>query len=174
MIDDKLKTLKIIAGSLMFSGLIYSGCLFIISGEPREVSVGISLSMFAAAMGSMAGAIVIRHVLMGSFALLPRQHRETTSPLSPDETREAVQNAVGRYMTGTIVSMALAESVILFGFVLAYLTAEPLRIVPFLLAGELLMLVVFPRRSILETLLSPAAQAGLTALELEGGRLDAR
>lgn len=174
MLDAKIRTLTIITLAMMTSGFLYTGVLFFIATEPQEVEVTVNLVMIAAAFAVMGAVLPVRRVLMGGFALLPESKPSTTDPLPPDETRKALLAATARYTTGTIVSMAMSESVILFGFVMAFLAQEPFRIVPFLLAGELLMVAMFPRRSILETLLSPAARAGLSAKGFEDAPLGFR
>ncbi len=165
VIAQKLRTLRIIAGAMMLSGVLYAGVLFVVAGEPAEVDVAINLGLIAATVAVTVALLPVRRVVMGGLALLPPPQGGLADPQPEPEASAAILAAAMRYTSGTIVSLALSESVILFGFVQAWLSQQPLRILPFLLAGELMMVVMFPRRAGLESLLSPATRAALRRQE---------
>lgn len=154
MIDSNLRTLRIISAAMMAAGLIYAGVVFFVVTEPVEVDMTLNLFTLVAALGSAVAILPLRRSLIGSLALMPDAGHAPAEPPSEEATRRVL----ARYRTGTIVSFALAESVILFGFVQAFLNQEGWRILPFLLAGELLMVMLLPRRSVVDALLADACE----------------
>ena len=121
MLEAKLRSLKIIALAMMVSGLLYSGVLLVVAvGEtPPPPSEAMNLGLIAAAFAVLVAILPVRRALLGRLALIPERSRSTDATLPPDALSDEVARVVGRYTTGTIVSLAMAESVILFGFVAA-------------------------------------------------------
>lgn len=65
--------------------------------------------------------------------------------LTPLETK--VVGLSGMYFTTMLISLAMNESVALFGMLLAILERRPEPIIPFAVAGIILNLIIFPRFS---------------------------
>ena len=169
MLNQKLRTAQIITAAMMMAGLMYTVVLFVAEGpSPGDDLSALNLGLLASAFGVMVAILPIRRMQMGTLALMPQRLRETDTRLPSQQLSQEIGAALGRYTNGTLISMAMAESIILFGFVQAWLNQEPLRVLPFLLAGELIMVLLFPRRSIFETLLSAEARSSLSASEREG------
>ena len=152
MVDKQMRTLMIITLAMMFSGCVYFGALFAFPGEAQGVEPALGMALILASVGSVVGMLFMRRSMLGGLALLPPRRMDTGMRLSPEAFQQALKAALGRYTTATIVSCAFAESIMLYGFVIGYLSQAPLRMVPFLLAGELLMVMVFPRRAVLDGL----------------------
>lgn len=146
-LDDTLRTLMLITGSMMMSSLLFAVALFMIEfpeGEPPELGL-IPLVMPVVALGSAGASFIVP-------ALVYRPPEVTG--LSPEEE---VTKIAGFYQTRTLVTLAMCESVAIFGFVLGFLGQTPWWILPFVLTAIVLMALHFPRKSALIALLSPQA-----------------
>ncbi len=146
--DETLRMLRIIAGALLLSTVIYVGVAFTVApqqqgADPASLTT-LRLGLVAAALSTLAAIPVLRRLLMGKIALMGG-----AAPLHGDQgpSKAALASAAARLQVGTIVGMALAEAVVLYGFVLAFLSGEAGQILPFFVAGFLAMAVQFPRRS---------------------------
>lgn len=74
---------------------------------------------------------------------------------------KAVREAFPKYQTTTIVGLAIAMSIALYGFVLGFLTADLLYYLPFAAYALLLIAVQFPRAAGIGCLLTRAEWKGL-------------
>ena len=122
----------------MSAGFLYVVVLFVLEFE-GEGDASLWLPMYAAAGATAVASIVVPRFLVRG------------------PVEGGLDIAIQRYMTQRIVALALAEAVILFGFVASFVAQEPLGVLPFFVLGELLMVINFPRVSALEALLSPQA-----------------
>lgn len=122
---------RIIWAALFVSALIYIVVLELVTVEASVASEAPSyLFAFAAAM-SAAGSLVAPRVLSN------RQR-----------TNAGEKNAA--YVTALILSLALAESVAIFGLVVGFLGAPASVVVPFFAAAWILMLIQFPTQEKLD------------------------
>lgn len=135
-----LQTLKIVTLAMMMSGLMYVAVLFVVLQGDSGAGTDMWLPMGAAALAAGVGSFVVPRFL----------------PQSGEGDTE-LKRAITGYFTRSIVGLAMAEAVILFGFVASFLAQEPLGIFPFLIAGEVLMLLRFPRESSVEAMLDGQA-----------------
>jgi hypothetical protein len=136
--DVSLKKLTNVSLAMMASGVIY---LFVLFNIPLEGdgSDTLWLPLAAAAAGSAMASFVLPRLLK-----------------YPEDG--GIEKALSAYATHVIIAMALAESVILLGFVGSFLSQEPLGMVPWLVLGEILMIIHFPREASFEATLNPQAQ----------------
>lgn len=153
-IAARIRSLNIVSLALMASGVIYAVVLFILPAEAPQPDTSSPLALplaFVAVSTAVMSFVVPR--------ILARQ------PIPPTESAtQELRAAVARYFSRTILALSLCEAIILLGFVLGFVGKQPTAIVPFLLAGEALMLVHFPRIQRIEGELSPAAQVLLSQL----------
>jgi hypothetical protein len=103
----------------------------------------------------------MRRMLMGSVALAAPDSTNTRDEVSPAELDAALAPALDRYRVGTLVGCALAEAVVLFGFVAAFLSQELLMVAPNWLLGASLMAIQLPRWQGVAHLLAPGERAAL-------------
>lgn len=141
---------RIIALALMMSGLIYLVPLIVfdIPGDPETT--------FIVPLGALALSSAVLSVL------LPRFMKPTS------EASAGLQGAVAAFQTRKFVQLAICESIFLYGFVAAYMAHDLRLYVPFGVVGALMMLIHFPRQSVLEVSLSDQALIELSSL-VQGG-----
>ena len=136
-----IRNLRIVALALMASGVIYVAALFMALQDASGDGGDLWLPMAAAAAGAAVGSFVVPRAL-------PRTGQGET----------ALKRAASGFFTRTILALAMSEAVIIFGFAASFVAQEPLGIVPFFVAGELLMLIHFPRIARFEAELDGQAQ----------------
>ena len=155
----RLRTLRIICAAMMASGLIYAAILpVVVEGASGEDMGLLRLALSVAALGSMVAILPVRAVMMGGIGLWRSDQAPSGQGLPDAAAQQVLQETIERYFRGTFISFALAESVILFGFALAMLSGVSGSIFPFLLAGELVMVLLFPRVAAIEGLLPAGAR----------------
>lgn len=160
-----LMTGRILTFAFLMSILVYGVVAFFAAPDmtPAE-NTGLMQGALAMAAAMSALAIpVMRKVTMGHHALTPVDDTAPTGDpsMTKDEARAQQRAAMARYQVGTIVGLALAESVAIYGLVLAFMSADGQPAVPFLVAGAVLILAQFPREACAMQLLSSEARAAL-------------
>lgn len=142
----KLHPIYIIAAALHVSILIYVGIAYFLANangwtmdwrvDPDKAVILYALA--AAAFMSAALALMAPRIFFKD----PQAAQET--PLFFDFSQ-----VTPRIQTATILRMALAESVAIYGLVLAFLNQSFLVIVPFAVVGVFLQFLVGPFKSVL-------------------------
>lgn len=84
----------------------------------------------------------------GASLLAPRFVRKKPSGSTPGGSSSS--QAVGPYLVALILSLALAESVCIFGLVLGFLGAPATVVMPFFFVTWVLMIIRFPTREKLD------------------------
>jgi hypothetical protein len=74
-----------------------------------------------------------------------------------------IEGAVSAFQANKIIQLGVCESIFLFGFAAAYLAHDPRLGVPFIVIGELLMVIHFPRQAVFEAGLSEQDRIDLAA-----------
>lgn len=138
--------IRIIALALHISTLVYGGVIFILAQSNRWVS---SWSL-------TPGMQILLYILLGSalicggISILWPRLLKAERPTSPGAAIEPTplfydfSQTTPAIQTATIVRMALAEAVAIFGMVLSLITQSPTWIIPFGAAGLLLQILVGP------------------------------
>lgn len=139
-----LMQLKIVAFALVMSVFVYVFVVFFLFQDPDPEQVANTTLLIP--MAGMAGLSVVaimplRRMLLGTLAL-PFLAGEAGAP--PEWNAEVEQAALAKYTTGTIVGLAVAESVAIYGLVASFLAQGPMLVVPFAATAVLLMAAQFP------------------------------
>jgi uncharacterized sodium:solute symporter family permease YidK len=100
---------------------------------PREVSLALIYTMAALAVFMIGAILVVRGIFVK-----PAERALQENP------ENAV--ALNRWRAGYIVSFALSEAVALYGVLLCFVGLRFSQVVPFFVAGFILMLFFGPRR----------------------------
>ncbi len=142
--SPNLMQLRIICFAMLTSAFVYVGVVFFLLAAPDPEQVPNTTLLIP--MAGMAGLSVVvlpmlRKMLLGTLAL-PFLSGEAGA--TPQWTPAVEQAALARYMTGSIVGYAVAESVAIFGLVASFLAQDPLLVVPFAATSALLIGVQFP------------------------------
>lgn len=169
MTKAPLLNLRIIAAALFGSTVIYFVVLMLMADQwaDEAVDVGVMPVVLGLVSVSIMGMIpVMRKVTMGTLAIGTPPPSRSRDRVSKDALDEALRKANARYLVGTIVGSALAESIAIFGFVLAVLTQDPMAYLPGWFVGGALMLIQFPTQGGLLFLLSDEERA--TFAEIRG------
>jgi len=159
-----LMSSRILTLSFLMSLVVYAMVAFLAAPdmEPAEIA-GLGPAMVGVAAMTALAIPFMRKVVMGHHALTPVD--ELALPggprVPPEQAAQQWRAAQARYQVGTIVGLALAEAVAIYGLVVALLSAEGARSVPYLVAGAVLILAQFPREACAKQLLSPGARAAL-------------
>jgi formate-dependent nitrite reductase membrane component NrfD len=132
--DSAIRVLRIVHGALLGAAFLY---VFMAEklNEGREPK---STSVIYMAIAVMAVAVVVI-----SFVFRIRMVGSSEEKLRLDATDAT---ALARWRAGNVVTLALAESVVLYGLVLRFVGATTAQAVPFYLAGIAMLLLFTPRR----------------------------
>ncbi len=157
-----LRTPRIVWAAILGSTVMYFGVLVLLSGQWQGEAPPVDpvLPLVLGGMSVVVAALVpvMRRAVMGTVALVAPPPGGMHAEVAEDALEDEISEALRRYQTGTIVGMALSEAVVLFGFVLAFLTQDPLAYVPGWLVGLVLMGIQVPRSGGLDALLPPAVR----------------
>ena len=175
-----LGTLRVIFGGLLASQFTFLVVAFVAVPLPEGASITAGLleateNIMAAALGLSALSVsifipFIRKLTMGKMCLPFIQ--ENTNERLPDDFDSTAQAAIkdalaelkraqSRYQQGTIVGVAMAESICITGLVLAFTLQHPLLILPFFAWSLVCFGLQWPHENGVATLLSPQARAAL-------------
>jgi hypothetical protein len=170
MKPDPLLTARILWFAILSATILF---LFI-PMPPSDPVAGASLllPLTIAAAGCAVGSIVApAHLLRNGLTRLKLQTVEIEDRerafgsivpkrrafRDPDVAESAAYRV---YQTATIIGLALAEAVALDGFVLKFLAAGMKNALPFFIVSWALILVLFPRRSVISRALERAYGIG--------------
>jgi hypothetical protein len=128
------------------------------AGDPQPM---VPPMLVVVALMQLPVLIFMRLKTMGSVALFEPDDLRTTDIAKGSDLDSAVMHAQARYRTGTIVSLAFAESIVIFGFVSSFLTGQLLWFVGHWLVQFMLLLLIRPRAGGLLATLEPAERQGL-------------
>ncbi len=131
--ESSLRLLRTVQVALLVSVGLYAFIADRLGPAPKVVSAAFIYSI-AAVAASMVGAILLVRRIM----LKPAE-----STLTRDPENAA---ALKRWRAGYIVTFALSETVVLYGVVLRFAGLGLRQVVPFFVAGFILMLFFGPRR----------------------------
>lgn len=129
--------LWLIWGAMLFSIVIYSVVLTMVTGNPDAIApdpdIAVQLSYILAGLGFglVAMTFIARQVML---------HK----PLA-DGKFDSLTKLRGAYLTVSIISWALAEAIALFGFVLSFLSHNLDYYMAFAPAGILMLLLTRPQ-----------------------------
>ncbi len=160
-----VRVLYTLYGALAVSLAIYVIIAFVVVGRavrerPWERPVA-NPALFWVFVGLAIATTVVIPVIRRR--ILPRAARRaegvTRAPRVP-----AVR-ALGKYMSGQIVSWALCEAIGVYGLVLAFVTYEPLYTLGFVAAAAANLVVYAPRRAHVQAILYAVATGGGAGLE---------
>lgn len=144
-LDRAWQTARILWGALTVSQVTFIGVLFAVRQPPRlppQPVMLYAISAVAAIVAVVSFVLPARTVQAG---LAARGLKGLARPRENETLTEEQQRKIfGLYQTALILSLALSESISLFGFVLGFLGFEPVAFGPFFAVGLLLSLSRFP------------------------------
>ncbi len=158
---QRLLQARLVVGALAVSVVVYGVVLLVVPSTGQGVEAVIVRGVTAAAAASALAVFALRKALMGSTALRAPPLGSVANRLGMDELEKELVAATARYHSGTVVGCAIAESVAIFGFALAFLSGEPARYLPFGAVSLALILLQWPRAAGRDCLLTPEARATL-------------
>lgn len=168
-IRARLRVLTIVCAALMASVIIYGAIPFLVTpADPDQEPQAVLLPVLGfVSLMMLPITLVARKVLLGAIALLGPDELAVSraDPMDREMAADQLTGKLARYFNGTIVSMALAESIAIYGLVLAFVGFPPVTAIPFCLLALAAQAIFFPRASALLGLLDPAALAALRAAE---------
>ena len=143
---QSMTTLRVLWFAMIMSQVIFVFIVFFVASthegdppKPEEFqAMAIALSAFAFTTVPMA--LLARSFMMG---------RATASP----------DRVPGLYQTCSIIGWALAESITINGFVLAFISMQPKMIIPFFIAGMGCTIVTMPRPQRLKAYVEAALES---------------
>jgi F0F1-type ATP synthase membrane subunit c/vacuolar-type H+-ATPase subunit K len=131
--ESSLKLLRTVQVAMLISIGLYA---FIAQGygpPPREVSLTFIYTMAALAISMIGAILVVRGIVV----------KPAEKALQENPENAVVLN---RWRTGCIVTFALSEAVVLYGVLSRFAGLRFSQVVPFFVAGFVLMLFFGPRR----------------------------
>ena len=131
--ESSLKLLRTVQVAMLISIGLYAFIAQSYGPAPREVSLAFVYTMAALAIFMIAAILVVRRIFVKPAERALNENPENAVPLN-------------RWRGGYIVTFALSEIVALYGVVLRFVGVRFSQVVPFFLAGFILMLFFGPRR----------------------------
>ena len=138
-----LKATRLTAFALMASVGFYVAFVFVVDQPRKEVSDGVRLGVLLAAAGLASGLPWLRQQLF--LRIQSGLADGSNQQEAPPSRSETLAEADSKYHTLTMVTFVLAEVLVLFGVVMAFLSGIPWALLPFALGGSMFMIVFFPR-----------------------------
>ena len=166
-LQQKMMSLRLLG--LMFSTtpIVFVGVSFAVAPlqpTPEAGSLDMMLPVFSVVgLMTLLAIPIVRRVMRGSATLGPSSITHGLDPLDADETSKELGLALGIVFKCTIIGFAMSESVVIYGFMVAFLFADPLYSLPFAAVGWLAMMLQWPRASMVERLMSDRARTTLMA-----------
>jgi hypothetical protein len=166
-LQQKMMSLRLLG--LMFSTtpIVFVGVSFAVAPlqpAPEAGSMDMMLPVFSLlALMTLVAIPIVRRVGRAGATLGEAGVPHGLTPLGSDETAKELNVALETTFRCTILGFALAESVVIYGFMVAFLFAEPLYSLPFGAVGWLAMALQWPRASMVERLMSDRARTTLMA-----------
>lgn len=132
-LNDNLRTMRILYCTFVLSVFLYEFSAEQIGPEPNKANPIFVIGLAVVSLAIVIIALGLRRKYVGS--------AEETLRLSPDNP-----TALGRWRVGQILSLALAESVAVYGLALR-LIGTPLKVAaPFYVGAIVLMALWWPQR----------------------------
>ena len=138
---SSLQTLRLIAAGILMGMLVLSVLPWVIELPEGSSNSVMQLAITAAAGTMIPAALFLRHSLMGTLAL------GSSDVMSMDQEAEPTPEDYKRYQNASIVGLAMSEAIVIFGFVLAFISGDPGQTLVFVVLGWGLALLQFPKAS---------------------------
>ncbi len=132
-LEQSYRLVRMVHAFLLVSVVLYLGVTISMARSPKHLPPA-----FPIAIGAVAASVTIAAFVIRSRTLGPSEEILRTNPT--DAT------ALAKWRVGHIISLALAESIVLNGFVLKFLGAPWSIAGIFFAAGAALMLIFTPQR----------------------------
>ena len=163
--SPNLMTLRIISFALLMSTVIYVGVCFVavplqVPSEPGSLTT-IRLGLTIAGGVTLLSIPMMRKIGRKGRAVGPAALLHGVEPAPPDEAKAERHKAMSALMVSTIMGMAMAEAVVIYGLVLAFVSADPYLVLPFFAVGFVAMALQWPRESMVDRLMSDGARTAL-------------
>jgi F0F1-type ATP synthase membrane subunit c/vacuolar-type H+-ATPase subunit K len=169
MVELQQKMMRLRLLGLMFSTtpIVFVGVSFAVAPlqpAPEAGSLDMMLPVFSVvALMTLVAIPIVRRMLRGSATLGPAGITHGLTPLEAAETSKEMELALEVVSKCTMIGFAMSESVVIYGFMVAFLFADPLYSLPFAAVGWLAMALQWPRASMVERLMSDRARTTLMA-----------
>jgi F0F1-type ATP synthase membrane subunit c/vacuolar-type H+-ATPase subunit K len=131
--EISIRLLRTVQVAMLISIGLYAFICEVYGPIPKEVPLTFIHTMVALAVCTIGAVLVVRRVIV----------KPAESILAANPENIAVLN---RWRTGYMATFALSEAVVIFGVVSRFVGISFSQVVPFFLAGFILMLFFGPRR----------------------------
>jgi len=158
----QLTTLRVIWVSFLTATLAMGAMLVIIPIEEADPESPLPMLLGVISLVEAGAALFMRWKLMGSIALVAPSDLRVDESLDGQALLDELSSAMNRYRVGTIVGIAFAESIAIFGLVSGLVTMQPLWFAPFAAFAVLLLLVQFPHVGGVRAVMSDKGRKGLS------------
>jgi hypothetical protein len=158
----QLMTLRVIWVSLLMAIFAMGVVLVVVPIEAADPESPLPILLGVISIVEAGVAFFMRWKLMGSVALVAPSDLRVNEFLDGEALLDELNSAMNRYRVGTIVGIACAESIAVFGLVSWVVTAETQWFVPFAAFAALLVLVQVPRVDGVRAVMSDKGRKGLS------------
>lgn len=167
LLDQRLRMLRILWLAFLATPGVLGGVLLTAMPGTAEGDPLVALALGSVGIALVPGVFVLRFLMMGpSLGLIVPRDLRAGDGVDDDELTGAVRSAAARYQTGSVVGFAMAEAVVIMGFVATWTSGDLRWFLGGAVAYGLLHLVQLPRRAGVLALLEPAeVKAARRALE---------
>ncbi len=142
-LEKGIKTIYIIWGAMLASLGIYLGvCEFLKKDWPLDIDPSLPIETIRYILAAVSGA-----TLMGSY-FFRRHLTQNPKPFNPSSRnpKQGQHPALTRYTAAVVISLALAESVGIYGFVLFLLNKESMTLYQFMGVSAVAMIYFKPSK----------------------------
>lgn len=160
-LNNRMRVLRIMWGAFLVVPVNLGVVLFMLGDRDLDPDLTLPLMLCVTGVVQFFVAFFVRKIMMGTVALMPPNDLRVDNRTPEDMLNQPVLSALNRYYTGTVVSMAIAEAITLFGFVGTFLNGSPVFFAAMTGLGVLLLLIVTPRVGGMACILSPEDRKGL-------------
>jgi len=135
------RALKIVWLALLFAMFAYTAVVFVFrSSEPPDLGKEARIAFLA------GGAVLaIASLLIYRFSLSERSLRKKFLETQDQEQEKRIEELSNRLLLPHVVPWGINESVVLLGFVLSFLSKNPMDIIPFSVTATVLQIHMYPR-----------------------------
>ena len=140
-----LRTLRMLWCVFLLNPLTFAAVLWFAAVPEASVEPTIIWALMGTALLEVPMLFFIRRLTLGHLALIEPRDLRVTEIADAEGLTAAIAGAAARYSTGSIISFALVESILVMGFVASFLSGEAVWFAATTVLFWMLLLVVRPQ-----------------------------
>lgn len=164
-----LNTLRIIWFAFIVTPFVFGAVLFVLAPDGEGADPMLPLILAFVALTEVPALIFMRFKLLGGLAVIEPNDMRVDERVEGEALEEAIRVAAAKYNTGSIVSFAFCNAIVLMGFVGSYVSGSLLWFGGLAVLGLTALIAVVPRRAGVMSTMTPEQRQGLRQLIKDNG-----